>query len=122
MQRADDRPLAEAIAALAPQATNPEHRRRLLDLWEWLSPSSGPARKQLIQAVFLPIAASGTTGHELARKRLELVAKPPRGMKEEIVQALRRSAPDDQRRQTLERRLTQVGLAKKGIFDRMFGG
>ncbi len=121
IQRADDRRLAEAIAALAPEATNPEQRRRLFDLWEWLSPTSGPARKRLIEAVLLPIAATGATGHELARQRLELVAKPPRGMKEEIVETLRHSAPDERRRQTLERRLVRVGLTKKGFFDRMLG-
>jgi len=109
------------LVQVAKEATNPDARRLTLDIWRWLAPTNRKARQALIEGVFFKIAAAGTTGHELARQRLELVARPPGGLKDEIVRHMRQTAPDKKRREKVEKRLQEVGLIKsKGLFDRVF--
>lgn len=122
LSRADDERVASALVQVAKKASNPDARRLILDIWRWLAPSNRRAKQMLIEKVFFKIAKAGATGHELARHRLELVARPPAGLNEAIVDLMRQTAPDKKRRETVEKRLQQVGLIKsKGFFDRVLG-
>lgn len=115
--------VAGSIIQLFGDADNAEKRETVLTIWQLLDPTEGGARRRLIREVFIPLAASGTQAHELARRRLELCADPPHGTKGELVDSLAASAPDKKRAKKLANRMAEVGLIekKKNPLKKLFG-
>lgn len=123
LNRADAEPICAALVELTAEADNLAKRTLVLDIWEQLDPSKRKVRERLIRKVYLPIAEASATSHDLARKRLELVARPPSEVKDELLSRLVASAPDGNRKKKLEKRLEQVGLTKgsPNFISRLFG-
>jgi KAP-like P-loop domain-containing protein len=123
LPQANEDIVAESIIQLFGDADNAEKRETVLGIWQLLDPTEAGARRRLIREVFLPLAASGTQAHELARRRLELCANPPHGTKGELVDALVASAPDKKRAKKLANRMAEVGLIekKKNPLKKLFG-
>jgi hypothetical protein len=123
LSRTDDAPIVDALIELASRADNLEKRTLVLDIWEQLDPSKRKIRETLIRKVYLPFSEAGATSHDLARKRLHLVTRPPPEIRDELLKRLVASAPDEKRRKKLEKKLEQVGLVKgsPGFISRLFG-
>jgi hypothetical protein len=118
---ADEEKVVDAIVELFSRAGNEARRETVLDIWRWTELRSPNQRRRLIEGVFMRMAKGSLTTHDLARRRLELLASPPRGF-DDLVGQLRASAPDDTRRKKLEKRMEEVGLVKprkKGILGRL---
>jgi KAP-like P-loop domain-containing protein len=123
LNRADAEPVGDALVELATEADNLEKRTLVLDIWEQLDPSKRKVRETLIRKIYLRFAEAGATSHDLARKRLRLVTRPPSGIRDELLKRLVASAPDEKRKKKLEKKLEQVGLIKgsPGFISRLFG-
>jgi hypothetical protein len=118
---ADEEKVVDVIIKLFAGAGNESRRETVLDIWQWAELRSPNQRRRLIEGVFMRLAEGSRTTHDLARRRLELLASPPRGL-DDLVGQLRASAPDEARKKKLEKRMEEVGLVKprkKGLLGRL---
>lgn len=108
-----DEVVAEWLVRLYREATNYDDRDKILQMWRLSDVRSAPAKRQLLREVFVPIAREGATSYDLARRRLDLAADPPHGMRAEIVSELIQAAPDESRLAQMRDKMVDVGLAEK---------
>lgn len=91
---------------------NPE-REAALKIWRSFSPHMlqhpGKYRIRLIREVFIPFCVMNIGGYEMSRRYLDLCKRPPRGTKEEILEALAK-APDPKRLEKMRKRMKGIGL------------
>jgi hypothetical protein len=122
---ADEDTIAESLVRLFGKADNLTDREQVLIIWELLDPKSADVRRHLIREVFLPLADSGATAFDLARRHLKLCADPPRGTKQQILDSLAAAAPDRKRAEQMRKRMLEVGLIEekkqKGWLRRAIG-
>lgn len=88
--------------------SNPE-REAALAVWRAFAPTGAKHRKQLVRRVFIPLCGKSVGGYELCRKYLDLCRRPPRGTKNELLDALG-AAPDKKRLDKMRLRMKEVGL------------
>jgi len=110
---ADEDATTDVLVSLYETVDNADERERVLSVWELMDPKSADARRRLIREIFLPLASTGATSFDLARRHLKLCANPPHGTKEQIREALARAAPDPKRAKQMTRRMVEVGLIKE---------
>ncbi len=113
----DDDGLADVIASTFDRATNMDHRKRLIDVWQVAGIELTSARAQLISAVLLPTAQAGSSGLDYVVKHTELWRDPPHGTRQ-LLRDLKTGTTGAQRRK-VEEALVTAGLAKKQ--DTFFG-
>lgn len=108
-----DEAVAGWLVGLYNEATNYEDRDKILQTWRAAEITSPAARRQLLREVLIPIAREGATSYDLARRRLDLAADPPHGLRTEIVSELIQAAPDEARLSQMRDKMVDVRLAEK---------
>jgi hypothetical protein len=111
---AEEGPLVKALCDLAAHASNPTDRRRVLDLWEAVSPRSEDSWRALAEEVMLRFAAEGATPFDLVRSRLSLARGMPPGARGLLVRGLEAAVPkgDGRRAKQLSRALAEARLTE----------
>lgn len=111
--RAPAIPAARRIVKLFEQADDrPRAGAAVLDLWRGLGPASPTAQKELVDGVYLPLAASGDQGLQLALDGFSLVAGV-RDVRRKVKDALRGAARTKKQRESVEARLLEAGWARR---------
>ena len=110
---AEEATIGAAIVKLAGESSNQEARVVLFDLWQALKPVDPSVRRTLISQVMIPIAGHGQGAYDLVRSQLKLAFDPPHGTKQQLVDQLLATAPDQKRRKQMQSRMEELGLRKQ---------
>jgi hypothetical protein len=106
---------ADRLMALFEAADDVAARRRVMELWRHLDPTSQSVRRRLVEAVYLPLASSGDEGLDLALSFFGLVA-PVKGVRSAVRDALRNAAHSDEQKRRVDGRLLEAGWTRKSLF------
>ncbi len=112
--------VAKQLIRAFDEASNDEQRRRILRLWQILSPSKQAIRWKLVESIWLPLIRGNQSEGRAALEHFDLLVPAPSGYKKKLVDELMQTeVKDSSLRDRLDKKMRQQHWIKKsGLFGR----
>jgi energy-coupling factor transporter ATP-binding protein EcfA2 len=108
--------VADRLVELLAAAEDTETRRRVMGVWQQLSPTGETVRRRLVEKVYLPLVATGDDDDlDLALSYFGLVASV-KGVRKPVRAALRAGARTDGQKRRVDKLLQTAKWTKKSVF------